>query len=158
MSDLRTKALKGVGQYRRLVRGLESAVEKHIRELILRAAEETASVMRANLPVDKGDLRDSVEVVLSKDGLSASVGPGLRGATAIRRRNKPPEITAEDKKGLFQMYKAYWNEYGTKNGQAARHSIQMTRDAVFPGFASEIERAVVKAIAGAQRRGAHVRD
>lgn len=146
MTDLKTKAISGIGPYRRLARNLEPELKKLIQEKLQEVGRKTEAAMKANTPSKTGDLRDSIAMVTSGDELAVAVGPGIRGATLLRKRNSPPETTKADRKDLLQMYKMYWLEYGTKTGVRAHHIVQSTRDAVFPAFAAEIEDTVVEAV------------
>lgn len=89
----------------------------------------------ANLaPVDDGDLRDSIDVKLSKDKLTGIVGPGVNAAEIVRKKTgsifgqiqrngkKKGQVIKLSKRNVhayFQLLKGYWKEFGTKGSPAS---------------------------------------
>jgi HK97 gp10 family phage protein len=63
--------------YRRLMSKLgrlADAGEKAIKEAVSRGGDAVRDAAKANAPVDTGELRDSIESIVSSDGLSVEVG------------------------------------------------------------------------------------
>lgn len=117
--------IRGLNKLRRTLRRIEPDLQDPIRTAILNTAEAIKQDAIAGAPVDEGDLVRSIDYKIGRDGFTAVIGPGAKAAEIARRKGGSPfatqdrrgeiiRLSAANKKLLFQFFKAYWIEYGTK--------------------------------------------
>lgn len=134
----------------------------------LHSIERDAKVF---VPVDEGDLRDSIGIKMSRDGLTGIVGPGVKAAELVRsrsgsqfgqtyrrgkRKGEKFKLSKRNKKEYFQFLKGYWAEFGTKGSSKANIPAQPARPFMSTAFKSNerrivanVKRAVNRALARA---------
>lgn len=116
---------------KKLVRTLRR-IEPEAREPLAAAIREGLEAIKwdaiSRVPIDSGELARSIDVVHSRDGLSGAVGPAAKSMSIVKRSTRTGFATAaigklklndRNRKRLFQFFKGYWVEFGTK-GSAAR--------------------------------------
>lgn len=96
MARPRSRA-SGFSRTRKMLRTLATEDTEALRTAIRETADKMAETAREMVPVDTGDLRDSIEVVTRNKGLRAMVGPGVKSKKAAR-----------------DVYYGPWIEFGTK--------------------------------------------
>lgn len=117
--------IKGLNKLRRTLRRIEPEMQEPVRAAILNTAEAIKQDAIAGAPIDEGDLVRSIDYKLGRDGFTAVIGPGAkaaeiarsRGGSAFATQDRKGEIirmSAANKKLLFQFFKGYWHEFGTK--------------------------------------------
>lgn len=124
--------IRGINKLRRTLRRIEPELQDPIRTAILNTAEAIKQDAIAGAPIDEGDLVRSIDYKTGRDGFTAVVGPGARAAEIVRRRSGSPfatrtrqglviRLSAANKNLLFQFFKGYWIEFGTKG--SPKHNI-----------------------------------
>ncbi|MBI1189030.1 MAG: hypothetical protein GC206_17120 [Alphaproteobacteria bacterium] len=83
MPRLKYKAT-GATRLKRLLKALDPEVTAELKTAVRESAEIMAADARSLVPVDTGDLRDSIEVAIRRDGLSAAIGPGVKSKKRAR--------------------------------------------------------------------------
>lgn len=117
--------IKGINKLRRTLRKIEPEMQAPIRQAILNTAEAIKQDAIANAPIDEGDLIRSIDYKIGRDGFTAVVGPGAKAAEIQRKKAGSPfatrtaagnevRLSKTNKKLLFQFFKGYWIEFGTK--------------------------------------------
>jgi len=158
-------SFKGIGKLRKTLRRIEPEAVEGIIKTIASGAKDIERDMIGGVPVDEGDLARSLTSVLSRDGLSAAVGPGVNRSHVLRRGfgdvaskfTKTGKLTAgtiRDRDAQRQLFKALWIEYGTKFGKPGS-SAQPARPFMAPAFDANkdgITRALRKDIKLALKR------
>jgi hypothetical protein len=127
--------VEGVTQLRRKLRRVDPAVTQELRGVLLNGLSSIAATEVALMPVDTGEMRNSVELQIARDGLTGVVGPAAKAAEIVRKRTgstfgrviatgkskgKGLTLRISNKRKLMQYYKAYWLNFGTK-GSAKRN-------------------------------------
>jgi len=166
----RRSRVEGVTQLRRQLRRVDPAVTLEIRGTLLQALSAIAATERALMPADTGAMRDSIQLQISRDGLTGIVGPAARAAEIVRRKTgsefgriiakgkrKGQKFTLRkaNKKLLMQFYKAYWLNYGTKGTprrnilpQSALHFVeaawQANQNRLHSNMTGAVNRALVR--------------
>lgn len=79
--------LKGGDKLLKVLRTLDKEMTEPVRQVVASAAAEVESGAKARVPVDTGELRDSIEARLRFKGLGAQVGV-FRNTRAIRTLSK----------------------------------------------------------------------
>lgn len=125
----RRSRIEGVTTLRRKLRRVDPAITAGLRDIMKQNLEAMAATERSLVPVDTGDMRDSIQLMVSRDGMSGIVGPGARAAEIVRRasgsefslvrnrgkrRGERIRLRGMNKRLLMQFYKAYWLNFGTK--------------------------------------------
>lgn len=147
-----TSALRGVNHLRRTLKRLDPEITQELRDAVRSGAELIEAAAQAFVPVDEGDLRRSISHKLGSDKLTAIIGPAAKQVAKVGgrtsagaafssraqqklRAKKSGRISARNKKALFQFFKGYWLEYGTKG--SPEHNIPPLRARPFmrPAFA-----------------------
>ena len=131
----RRSKVEGVTRLRKKLRRVDPAITSGIRDILKQNLDAMATTERGLVPVDTGEMRNSIQVLVSKDGMTGIVGPGARAAEIVRkasgsefslvrnrgkRRGSYIKLRTGNKKLLMQFYKAYWLNFGTK-GSAKRN-------------------------------------
>jgi hypothetical protein len=101
---------------------MDGAVTRELRDVVRESLDDIEKDALGLVPVDQGDLAQSIEVKMSSDGLSGIVGPGVRAAEIVRRAtgsafgvtSAKVNLSASNKHAIFQFFKGYWKEFGTK--------------------------------------------
>lgn len=117
--------IKGLNELRRTLRRIEPELQQPIQTAIHNTAEAIKADAIAGAPVDEGDLVRSIDYKIGRDGFTAVIGPGAkaaeiarsRGGSAFATRTRKGEVirmSATNKNLLFQFFKGYWHEFGTK--------------------------------------------
>lgn len=117
--------IKGINKLRLTLRRIEPEMQQPIRQAILNTAEAIKQDAIAGAPVEEGDLVRSIDYKIGRDGFTAVIGPGAKAAEIARskggsafstqdRRGEIIKMSAANKKLLFQFFKGYWLEFGTK--------------------------------------------
>lgn len=118
-------SFKGVTKLRKTLRRIEPEVTEQTRQAMRDGAEAITLDAIARVPKDEGDLARSIGYQLGRDGLTAVIGPaakqvamvggrtnaGAAFATGSKRQRK---LSIKNKEALFQFFKGYWIENGTK--------------------------------------------
>ena len=157
-------AVKGLSSVRKALRHAPDSIRKEVAQTIEDLSTETEQVMRFMAPHKEGDLISSITHVTSTDGLSSVIGPGIRGATTVKKRSGSYFATVGGFKGgvgadiqtgagkrlrfsgrtnfdRLQLMKAYWLEVGTK--RAGRHPfVAPTYDSMRGKISAAISMAV----------------
>lgn len=81
----RNVGIKGVTRTRKILRKTPAVIEKNIRPVITEAAQAIAADMQRLTPEDEGDLRASIAYNISRDGMSAAIGPKADKAETAKR-------------------------------------------------------------------------
>jgi hypothetical protein len=151
----RRARVQGVPQLRRKLRRLPDAASDLVRAEVARGLRDIEMDAVGLVPVREGDLARSIEVKVSRDGLTGVVGPGAGAAEIVRRKtgsafafNSPKvNLRAANRDALFQFFKGYWLEFGTK-GESGEDVIT-PRPFMSPAYdanAGAIKRRIAKAI------------
>lgn len=122
----RRSRVEGSYALRKKLRRLDPEMRKEIADVVIEGLEAIKRDAQSMVPVDSGDLRDSIEVQFSKrDGVSGLVGPGAKAAEIVRRKSDSKtsfggwkfRLSKRNKAALWQFFKGYWVEFGTKGGE-----------------------------------------
>ena len=162
--------IRGINKLRRTLRRIEPELQEPIRQAIKNTAESIKLDAVAGAPIDEGDLVRSIDYKIGRDGFTAVIGPGARAAEIARRRAGSPfatriasgeiRLSAVNKKDLFQFFKAYWIEFGTKG--SPEHNVPPLPARPFMGPAyllneeygkAQVRAAVKQALERASRGG-----
>lgn len=160
----RARGITGLSRFRKIMRKVPDILKAELQQTLQDAAEDTATLMRGQFPVREGDLIRSVTWITSQDKLTVVIGPGIKGATTIRRAGfaygttrayrdgKKINFSDATRKDQFQLFKAYWLEYGTKKGVRPQHNVAKVWDVAsriwVPKITAAADRALKKAAAG----------
>lgn len=150
------------------MRRLPDTVQRHIQDPIRDGLNVMGRTARNLAPVEEGDLRDSIDVKMSRDKLSGVVGPGAKAVEIVKRRTgsvfgrnaksgkskgQPIRLSKTNKHLYFQFLKAYWHEFGTKGSTEdnipplpARPFMRPAREAHVPGIVRKVAQGVNKAL------------
>ncbi len=163
-----SSGIRGVTKLRRTFRRLEKETVEPVRKALRDGAEAIKLDAVARAPIDDGDLVRAIDHKISSDGLTVVIGPGAKAAEIVRRQrgsafatrtaDRPVRLSARNKDLLWQFYKGYWHEFGTKG--SPKHNIPPMAARPFMGPAyrvnegylkAEVSRAVKAALARAVR-------
>lgn len=123
---------------KRIIQEADVGMAEAMKEVLVKVGETAYNTA----PVDTGDMRDSITVKLSGDGLSGVVGPAAEaaalkqqrtgrsifatrflGGRRISAKGTVTELTTDKEDLVMQYFKAYWAEFGTKgNAERAKRS------------------------------------
>lgn len=117
--------IKGINKLRKTLRRIEPELQEPVRQAVKNTAEAIKQDAIMLAPIDEGDLVRSIDYKIGRDGFTAVVGPGAKaaeiarskGGSAFATRDLRGEIikmSAANKHLLFQFFKGYWHEFGTK--------------------------------------------
>lgn len=119
----RARGLQNVSSFRRKLRNMQKVLEDSaIPPAIRESAQDIRDEAVRRVPIDEGTLANSIELKTSADGLTAVIGPAAKSAaiqraasgSAFANRSTSKPLGALSKKKLFQFFKGYWLEFGTK--------------------------------------------
>ena len=120
----RRRSYMDVNRLRRVLRKIDPAITGGVQKDIVHVAEQIKRQAKANVARHRraGDLEDSIDIKYSRDKFAAVIGPGIKGATIMRRkagsefatRRLDVRMRKSNWKDLFQFFKGYWLENGTK--------------------------------------------
>lgn len=132
---------RNVNKLRRKLRNMEKFVESGIGPAIERAAYAIELDAKARVRVDEGDLQRSITHKLGRDKMTAVIGPGAKSAAVARAAKGSPFATRStiqlgsiSKHDLFQFFKGYWIEFGTKGAPDRNIPPQPARPFMQPAF------------------------
>lgn len=98
----------GLARFQRRMRAVPEAARRAVVPALEKSADEIAAVMRATVPVDDGDLKESIKV--TGPGLSTPPYSQPGGSMVV------PELTAAITAGNADVRYAHLVEYGHGNG------------------------------------------
>lgn len=135
--------VEGYTKLRRQLAGFPAAVREEISKAIELGAQEMVEFARRLVPVDKGDLRDSI-------GWTWGAAPkGSIALTTIDGGSRNLKITIYA--GNDKAYYARWQEFGTKTHRAQPYFFPAYR-AIRKRIRSRVTRAINKAAKKAAAR------
>lgn len=145
----RRSRVEGPNKLRRKLRRIEPAITRELQDVVRDGLNRIQRDAMSLAPVDQGDLRESIEVNLSRDKLSGLVGPGAKAAELVRRttgsefgrtvkrgkrRGQKYNMRRATKEALFNFYKGYWAEFGTKGNAKKNIPAQPARPFMGPAY------------------------
>jgi hypothetical protein len=139
------RGLQGVSSLRRKLRRMDPAITQELKTVVAEGLEAIEFNALAGAPRDQGDLAMSIEKKISSDGMTGIVGPGVKAAEIVRRKtgsafghtSKKVNLNRANKHALFQFFKGYWIEFGTKGGNGV--PAQPARPFMQPAYLSNRE-------------------
>lgn len=159
--------LTGPKKLVRVLRRVEPAARDPLAAAIREGLEAIKWDAVARAPVDSGDLARSIDYIQSRDGLSGAVGPAAKSMSIVKRSTKSGFATAaigklklneRNKDRLWQFFKGYWVEFGTKGSakrnippQAARPFMRPAWDANRAWMTERVRAAIRNALEIARR-------
>lgn len=119
ITQSKRRAWRGGNKLRRTLRRLPDDIAGGVKEDIRRGAENIANdaaVYAYSLGLyDTGDMIESIEANIGRDGLTAVIGPGAKRLKISKSPfNTTLYVKDRDKHAALQFFKAYWAEFGTK--------------------------------------------
>lgn len=161
------RAYQGVDKLRRLLRKIDPELTDNVRAVIRKGSQGIEFNMLASVPVDEGDLQQSISFKTGRDGFTAYIGPGVDRASITKlgfgmseqkhtRSGALTKATIANNDARFQLYKAHWIEYGTKPhgghpGQPARPFMTPAYDANKGWIQADLKNAIKEALEAAGR-------
>ena len=132
----RRSGLSGVTRLRRVLRRVEPESLRELKDAVREGGEAVKQDQIAGAPIKEGDMVREIDAKLGRDGLTVVVGPGARHVSITknpfgRTRKK---MSAPSKRALFQFFKAYWYEFGTKGYSERNIPPQPARPFLGPAF------------------------
>lgn len=124
---MRRSRVQGVNKLRRTLKRIDPEITSGVKIAIREGAEAIQADAIKLVPKDTGDLARSIDYRVSSDGLSAVVGPAARAAEIVRRKTGSAfkashvRLSARNKKLMFEYFKGWWVERGTKG--SPKHNI-----------------------------------
>jgi HK97 gp10 family phage protein len=114
--------IQGTDKLRRKLKAMEKIVQSGIRPAITETLQNVTSDAKTLAPVKEGDLQESINYKVSSDGMAGVAGPSAKSAivkahtdgSAFSNKKSGKIISQLSKKRLFQFFKGYWIEFGTK--------------------------------------------
>lgn len=89
----------------------------------------------AGAPSDEGDMVREIDYKMGRDGLTSVIGPGARHVNITRNPfDTSRRMSAPGKHALFQFFKAYWYEFGTKGNPERNIPPQPARPFLLPAY------------------------
>lgn len=141
--------ISGTKSLRRKLRGVEPRILREATDVIRDGLNRIQRDAMALVPVDQGDLQASIDVKLSRDRLAGIVGPGVKAADIVRRRTgsafgsvvrrgkkrgQKIRLIGRNRQALWQFYKGYWVEFGTKGAPRRNIPPQPARPFMRPAY------------------------
>lgn len=161
----RRSRIIGVNKLRRKFRRMPDDVTSEVRSAIVDSADIVRANALAGVPVDQGDLQRSIDYVISRDGLTTVIGPGVRKTRSLLKRAKSlfgaTKLNMQDatKHDLMQFFKGYWIEFGTKGSARRNVPAQPARPFMTPAYLvsrfwikNRVKGAVARALRKAMNR------
>ena len=154
-----------VSELRKLLRRIEKDIREggsqEVQDAISESARLAESTMKSLAPRKTGEMAASIRSAIAPDGLSALVGPGVKGAKTVKRKtgtygSKAVKNSKTTEKDLFQMYKAYWLEVGTKKMSDKKKFVQPTRDLIKDDVIKKIDDAVKRVLSRLRGKGKYM--
>lgn len=137
----RRSGIQGISRLRKTLRRMDPEITKEVRAVIRDGGEAIKQDMIAAAPIDDGDLVREIEAKYGRDGLTVVVGPGAKyvkiSDNPFNRYRK--KMSNPGKHALFQFFKAYWYEFGTKGSVKKNIPPQPARPFIGPAY--DINRA-----------------
>jgi hypothetical protein len=155
---VRKSGFTGANKLRKTLKRLDPEITKDVKIALATGAEnisnDAAAIAFSKGIYDTGDLIDSIEFQLGREGLTALIGPGAKRLKISKSPfNTTLYVTDRDKYGAWQFFKGYWAEFGTKGSsehnippQIARPFMQPSYDANKDAISTSIQRAVNRAL------------
>jgi len=100
----------GIGRLQQRLNAMPKAIKEAVQPALLKSAQENAATMKQLVPVDDGDLKDSIAVTLAGQTTPAYSQPG--GSMTV------PENAVAITVGNSKVRYAHLVEYGTKKAPA----------------------------------------
>lgn len=153
----RRSRVEGVTALRRKLRRVDPSITTELRNAVRDGANMIARTAATLAPMDTGELRLSIETNVSRDGMTAIVGPGARAAEILRvrtgsqfgrvvakgkNRGRKVNLSRMNKRLLMSFYKGYWAEFGTKGNPKRNIPPQPARP--FMGPAYDINKGAIR--------------
>lgn len=166
----RRSGLQGVTSLRRTLRRIEPEMTEEARTAMHNGAEAIKLDAIARVPRAEGDLARSIDYKLGRDGLTAIIGPAAKQVAMVGGRtsatapfatssSRQRKLSIKNKEALFQFFKGYWIEYGTKGNSARNIPAQRARPFMAPAFdlnrewlLEKVRQGIAKALERASRR------
>jgi len=139
------KAWRGGTKLRRTLRRLEPEIKKELVDNFEKYASDISDTA-AYIAFSKGlyregDMIESIDYKMGRDGLTAVIGPG---AKRIRISKSPFNTTLyikdKDKHAALQFFKAYWAEFGTKGSSEKNIPPQVPTPFMNPAYDAHKDR------------------
>ena len=136
----RRSRVQGANRLRRLLKRIDPEITADVKTAIREGAEAIQADAIALVPKDTGALARSIDYRISSDGLAAVVGPAARAAEIVRRKTgsafKASEVrlSARNKALMFEYFKGYWIEFGTKGAPKKNIPPQPARPFMKPAY------------------------
>lgn len=102
----------GLEKLQKKLNAMPKSVKQEIRKALEQSAEEIVSLAKSLVPVDKGDLRDSIGWTYG------DVPKGSIALGSVRASELTGDLTITVYAGNNEAYYARWIEWGTQNMQA----------------------------------------
>lgn len=102
----------GLEKLQKKLNAMPKLVKQEIRKALEQSAEEIVSLAKSLVPVDKGDLRDSIGWTYG-DAPKGSISLG-----SVRASELTGDLTITVYAGNSQAFYARWQEFGTQKMQA----------------------------------------
>jgi hypothetical protein len=158
--------IRGVNRLRRTLRRAPDEISDGVRQVVRDGAE--AVRLDAIARVQPTSIKRSIETKYGRDGLTALVGPSAKAADLAARKNQRAggarsafgaarrssvRLSKAKSEELFQFFKAFWYEFGTKGvpsrnipPQPARPFMRPAMDVNRRYFTEESRRAIRRAL------------
>jgi HK97 gp10 family phage protein len=148
----------GANKLRKTLKRLDPEITSGVKLAVKLGAEDisndAAAIAYSKGIYDTGDLVDSIEVQLGREGLTALIGPGAKRLKISKSPfNTTLYVTDRDKYAAWQFFKGYWAEFGTKGDPANNVPPQTPRPFMQPAYdankgtmSTQIQKAVNRAL------------
>ncbi len=148
----------GANKLRKTLKRLDPEITSGVKLAVKLGAEDisndAAAIAYSKGIYDTGDLIDSIEVQLGREGLTALIGPGAKRLKISKSPfNTTLYVTDRDKYAAWQFFKGYWAEFGTKGDPANNVPPQTPRPFMQPAYdankgtmSTQIQKAVNRAL------------
>ena len=133
---MKTVRITGAKSLRRVLRQAPNDVKAELVEAVASSAAEMERGMLARVPRDKGDLASVIKTKPSRDGLSARVGPGVKGKRDMRKAG----------------WRAKFVEFGTQDQEAQSFVFSTAKDQR-PRVRARVSAAIASALTKIAGRG-----
>lgn len=136
----RRSRVQGVNKLRRTLRRIDPEATEAVRVAIAEGVQAIELDAVQLVPKDTGDLARSIQHKVSRDGLTAIVGPGANAAEIVRRKAgsafnvRGVKLSNKNKELMFQFFKGYWIERGTKGNPKKNIPPQPPRPFMKPAY------------------------